>query len=445
MAGLGGWLVVDLHVLAGRGRSRVRSCRSPSASAWSGAPSRYRALAADAARLVHDEAFTSRFLPVGEPDVDALIVLYNRMVDRLRDERVRLAEQHQFLAQVIAASPSGIVVLGFDDEVASLNPAAARLLGRPAAEVTGRRIGTLATPLAGALAALGPGESRVVGFDGASRVRSPPRRASSTAASRARFFLIEELTDELRQAERAAYEKLIRVMSHEVNNTVDLVDLAAAVVAHLRARAGAREPARFRGGARRRHRADHAAEHLHARLRRRLPPAGAGAAAVRAGRRSSSASCALLSARPDAGGVDWRWELRRAGDPRRRRSGAARAGDRQHREERRRGGRRRRHRHRRGRRRRRAADPGHRGQRPGPHRRGPGQPVHAVLQHQAGRPGHRPHAGRARSSPATASTTRSSGRTAAPPRSASPSGHPERDVGAALRAAGAPAAGVHSA
>jgi signal transduction histidine kinase len=35
-----------------------------------------------------------------------------------------------------------------------------------------------------------------------------------------RFFLIEELTDELRQVERAAYEKLVRVMSHEVNNTV---------------------------------------------------------------------------------------------------------------------------------------------------------------------------------------------------------------------------------
>ena len=32
--------------------------------------------------------------------------------------------------------------------------------------------------------------------------------------------MIEELTEELRQFERAAYEKLIRVMSHEVNNTV---------------------------------------------------------------------------------------------------------------------------------------------------------------------------------------------------------------------------------
>ncbi len=34
------------------------------------------------------------------------------------------------------------------------------------------------------------------------------------------FYLLEELTEELRQTERAAYEKLIRMMSHEVNNSV---------------------------------------------------------------------------------------------------------------------------------------------------------------------------------------------------------------------------------
>jgi two-component system nitrogen regulation sensor histidine kinase NtrY len=35
-----------------------------------------------------------------------------------------------------------------------------------------------------------------------------------------RFYLVEELTEELRQTEKSAYEKLIRMMSHEVNNSV---------------------------------------------------------------------------------------------------------------------------------------------------------------------------------------------------------------------------------
>jgi signal transduction histidine kinase len=141
------------------------------------------------------------------------------MVDRLRDERVRLAEQQHFLAQVLDASPSGIIVLGFDDEVASLNPAAARLLDREAAQVAGRRVTAVESPLAAALGALGAGESRVVGFDGASRVRISRGQFVDRGFPRG-FYVVEELTGELRQAERAAYEKLIRVMSHEVNNTV---------------------------------------------------------------------------------------------------------------------------------------------------------------------------------------------------------------------------------
>jgi two-component system nitrogen regulation sensor histidine kinase NtrY len=34
------------------------------------------------------------------------------------------------------------------------------------------------------------------------------------------FVLLEELTEELRQHEKAAYEKVIRIMSHEVNNSM---------------------------------------------------------------------------------------------------------------------------------------------------------------------------------------------------------------------------------
>jgi nitrogen fixation/metabolism regulation signal transduction histidine kinase len=217
LAGLGGWLVWQQpYALIG-----VEIALALSLAVGIGLVRRaigHRALAADARRLVHDQAFTSRFLPVGEPDVDDLIALYNRMVDTLRDERVRLAEQHQFLAQVLAASPSGIVVLGFDGEITSLNPAAARLLG-VAPGLTGRPLAAIDTPLASTMAGLDASESRVVGLDGAARVRVQRGGFVDRGFPRA-FFVLEELTGELRQAERTAYEKLIRVMSHEVNNTV---------------------------------------------------------------------------------------------------------------------------------------------------------------------------------------------------------------------------------
>jgi two-component system, NtrC family, nitrogen regulation sensor histidine kinase NtrY len=180
---------------------------------------RHLGLTAEGLRLIRDEEFTSRFLPVGQPEVDGLIELYNRMVDHLRAERVRVAEQHQFLSRVLEVSPSGIVILDFDGAVSSLNPAAERLLDADAASLVGRRLEALPSPVARALADLAPGDARLIGMLGARRVKCHHGTFVDRGFSRS-FLLIEELTEELRQFERAAYEKLIRVMSHEVNNTV---------------------------------------------------------------------------------------------------------------------------------------------------------------------------------------------------------------------------------
>jgi two-component system nitrogen regulation sensor histidine kinase NtrY len=175
--------------------------------------------AAEGLRLIRDEEFTSRFIEVGQPEIDELIAVYNRMVDHLRDERVRLAEQHHFLSQVLHVSPSGIVILDFDQCVATMNPAAERLLETATADIVGQRLDGVNSPLAAALVALEPGEARVVGLRGARRVKCQHGTFLDRGFVRS-FLLVEELTEELRQFERAAYEKLIRVMSHEVNNTV---------------------------------------------------------------------------------------------------------------------------------------------------------------------------------------------------------------------------------
>jgi signal transduction histidine kinase len=180
---------------------------------------RHLGLTAEGLRLIRDEEFTSRFLPVGQPEIDELIGIYNRMVDHLRDERVRVAEQHQFLSRVLHVSPSGIVILDFDGRVSSLNPAAGRLLDAAPSAMVGRRLESLTSPLGRALADLAPGDAQLVGMLGARRIKCHHGTFIDRGFPRS-FLLIEELTEELRQFERAAYEKLIRVMSHEVNNTV---------------------------------------------------------------------------------------------------------------------------------------------------------------------------------------------------------------------------------
>jgi two-component system, NtrC family, nitrogen regulation sensor histidine kinase NtrY len=170
-------------------------------------------------RLIAEGEFTSRFLPVGEPAIDPLIAIYNTLIDKLRDERTRLQEQHHFLGHVVRLSPSAIVIFDFDGRIAELNPAAERMFERRAAELIGLRIADVASPLMSPILQVSPGDARVIGVGGARRLKCQ-RGTFIDRGFRREFLVLEELTDELRQAERAAYEKLIRVMAHEVNNSV---------------------------------------------------------------------------------------------------------------------------------------------------------------------------------------------------------------------------------
>jgi nitrogen fixation/metabolism regulation signal transduction histidine kinase len=175
-------------------------------------------LVRDGARLLAERDFATRFRPVGQPEVDELIEVYNRMVDGLREERVRQQEQQNFLRQVLEGSPSGILTLDVDGRVDYANPAALRLLGVPGRETLGQRLQDLASPLARAAFGLSGGQSVVASALGGRRVRCVQGSFVDRGFAR-RFVLFEELTEELRRYERLAYEKLIRMLSHEVNNS----------------------------------------------------------------------------------------------------------------------------------------------------------------------------------------------------------------------------------
>src|SRR5256885_685883 len=62
------------------------------------------------ADLIGERDFTSRFVPVGQPEMDRLIAIYNEMIDRLREERIAAEEQQHLLQNIVQASPSGIVI-----------------------------------------------------------------------------------------------------------------------------------------------------------------------------------------------------------------------------------------------------------------------------------------------------------------------------------------------
>lgn len=171
------------------------------------------------AQFIQDNDFTSRFSEVGQQELDRLVKVYNRMADHLREERIRMQEQNYFLDRVLAASPSGVITLDFDGRVTTVNPAAERMFQEPAANLIGRKLSELNTPFAGALDDLKPGEARIIPMLGRRRVKCQRSQFLDRGFTRD-FILMEELTEELRLVEKTAYEKVIRMMSHEVNNSV---------------------------------------------------------------------------------------------------------------------------------------------------------------------------------------------------------------------------------
>lgn len=171
------------------------------------------------AELMSERDFTSTFREVGQPEMDALIRIYNGMTERLRDERLQLQERNYFLDRLLAASPSGVLTLDFDGRLSSINPSARQLL-QIETDVQGQQGQPLTGlgPLGEALAGVPAGESRVVA-DGPRRLKVSRAEFFDRGFPRS-FLLVEELTEELRASEKSAYGKLIRMMSHEVNNSV---------------------------------------------------------------------------------------------------------------------------------------------------------------------------------------------------------------------------------
>lgn len=186
--------------------------------------------------------FTSKFLPIKQPELDRLIDVYNRMLDELREERLRLQEQHYFLEKILTASPSGIITFDFDERITLVNPAAAKMLQAEAAELLGKTLSEMHSPFATALGRLQIHEAQVLPLYGTRRVKCQKSSFMDQGFAR-NFILMEELTEELRRSEKAAYEKLIRMMSHEVNNSVGAVNSLLHSFLHYKGqlRAGDRE------------------------------------------------------------------------------------------------------------------------------------------------------------------------------------------------------------
>lgn len=181
--------------------------------------------------LLQEQTYASRLQASGNTELDKLVNLFNTMLGVLYKERLELGEQQGFLDRLLEATPSAVVVFDFDNNISLLNASASSLLGldqakgKPlshwinAAEESAPAVSAASRSLLAQLNELPLGESRLLGDSEGRRFRGQRGQFFDRGFPR-HFLLVEELTAELESSERAAYDKLIRVLAHEVNNTV---------------------------------------------------------------------------------------------------------------------------------------------------------------------------------------------------------------------------------
>jgi two-component system, NtrC family, nitrogen regulation sensor histidine kinase NtrY len=172
---------------------------------------------------IKDKDFNVKFLPTGKYEMDALINVYNQMMDELRTERTRQIEQHLFLEKLIHTSPTGIVILDYDENIQQVNPKALQLLALEEKDLLSKSVQEVIHPVIEQIKELPSGKSITVTFNGTATYKLQKSHFLDRGFPR-HFIMIEELTAEILAAEKKAYGKVIRMMAHEVNNTIGPVN-----------------------------------------------------------------------------------------------------------------------------------------------------------------------------------------------------------------------------
>ncbi|AZG37604.1 MULTISPECIES: sensor histidine kinase [Shewanella] len=194
-----------------------------------------------------DNDFSVSLHPYGEPQLDALVSLYNQASAKLRSERQFIYQRELMLDKVIQNSPNVMLLIDDNQRVIYANGAARHLFNQ-GVKVEGMLLPELVVTLPDALKtalnseqeglfSMGSSDSTSDDVDnnaGSNAGSNADNNADSNDVetwhiSRGRFtqnnqqhhlILLKQLTKELNRQEVAVWKKVIRIISHELNNSV---------------------------------------------------------------------------------------------------------------------------------------------------------------------------------------------------------------------------------
>jgi two-component system nitrogen regulation sensor histidine kinase NtrY len=196
-------------------------------TAWAGTRlvarwSRTARALADGIASIKDRDFSVSVTRVSHDEMGELVTTYNGLGDRLRVERQSLYQRELMLDTVIQTTPLALVLTNEADAVLYSNAAARHLFGegrKLEGERFTRYLDSAPAPLREAIER-GGDTLFTLELAGEPQVYHVSQRRFLLNALPHRLLLLKQLTREINSQEVATWKKVIRVIAHELNNSL---------------------------------------------------------------------------------------------------------------------------------------------------------------------------------------------------------------------------------
>lgn len=179
---------------------------------------------------LHEGDYGARAAPAAGGEVARVMQRFNLLAQRLQDEQRDAHESLQLLSKTLAALDGAVFAFEQDQRLRLVNPAGERLLGQKAGALLGRSAEELGLA---PLFAVDSGQIHAHAFPG-QQGRWQVAHASLRSRSQAgRLLVLQPMERALRDEEAQAFRRLLRVLSHETNNSLAPIASMADTLARL--------------------------------------------------------------------------------------------------------------------------------------------------------------------------------------------------------------------
>ena len=162
--------------------------------------------------------------------IGEVVLEINTLSRTLREQRLAVEEKSALLAKVIAALDIAVLAFDADGRLKLANPAAERLLAAASTGLIGQTAQALGLDDCLAITEVRMLERSFAGGSGRWEVRHARFRENGLPHD---LLVITDLSRALREEERLAWQRLLRVLGHELNNSLAPIRSMAGTLASL--------------------------------------------------------------------------------------------------------------------------------------------------------------------------------------------------------------------